>query len=73
MKKEEMLEYIEENINILDCNNFKILWNNCFSEERLNTIEENQKSDLADLLLEEISYFEKNKIFKVYNFIEKKV
>lgn len=70
MKKEEMLEFIEENVNSLSCNNFKILWNSCFSEERLENIDENQKNDLADLLLEEVSYFENGKIFKVYNFIE---
>lgn len=70
MKKEEMLEFIEENVNSLSCNNFKILWNSCFSEERLENIDENQKNDLADLLLEEVSYFENGKIFKVYSFIE---
>lgn len=70
MKKEEMLEFIEENVNSLSCNNFKILWNSCFSEERLENIDENQKNDLADLLLEEVNYFENGKIFKVYNFIE---
>ena len=73
MKKEELLLEIEENLPSLSCSDFEKLWNKIFSEEKISDVDKDQKEDLSDLLIEEVGYFEKEKIVKVHKFIEVRV
>lgn len=73
MKKEELLSEIEDNLPELSCQDFEKIWNKIFSEEKISDIDKNEKEDLSELLMEEINFFEKEKILKIHRFIESRV
>lgn len=71
MTKEEILQDIEENIIYLNDEGFIKLWNKIFEEERIKEVEKGQREDLKELLLEEISYFEYERLIKIRNYLNK--
>lgn len=73
MKKEKYLQEIKENLTSLNCSDFKKLWNNVFQEEKIDEVDKDGKDDLSELLLEEMVYFEKERLIKVHKFIEKRM
>jgi alpha-amylase/alpha-mannosidase (GH57 family) len=72
MNKDDFLEEIEKGLGNLSCEYFKKLWNHLFSEEKIDEVNKVQKEDLEELMLEEISFFETEKLKKIYKFIEAK-
>lgn len=71
MTHDEILQDIEENIIYLNDEGFIKLWNKIFEEERIKEVEKGQREDLKELLLEEISYFEYERLIKIRNYLNK--
>lgn len=73
MEKDEILQEIESNLSNLSCSDFKKLWNNIFQEEKIEEVSKAEKDDLSELLMEEILYFEDERLSKIHKFIERRV
>lgn len=75
MTKTEIIENIDNDLTLLNTKDFVKLWNNIFEEERIkeDSLSVDQKKDLAELMVEEISFFETEKLIKIHTFIENRV
>lgn len=74
MNKENLIKEIDESISNLTNKDFLTLWNNLFEEESIYKIDSlKQREDISNLLIEELEFFELNKLKKIYKFIETKM
>lgn len=75
MTKSEIIENIDNDLTLLNTKDFVKLWNKIFEEERIeeDTLSIDQKKDLAELMVEEISFFEAERLIKISTFIENRL
>lgn len=75
MTKSEIIENIDNDLTLLNTKDFVKLWNKIFEEERIeeDTLSIDQKKDLAELMVEEISFFETERLIKISTFIENRL